>query len=154
MKKISFISLLFLICCLSLIACSTDNKVKTSLSKVDKEAITPKKENPNIAENIEIVKINKMIKFSEVVENSQIEITNPEDIKILEEAFRSAVKQDGSADMSDPEYKIDFGEDVYYLWITETSGTIMNLVDTHTIYALSEQSAQGVFELIERSYTD
>lgn len=154
MKKISFLSLLFLICCLSLIACSTDDKVSPSLSKVDEEAITHKKENPNLAENIEIVTINKMIKFSEVDDNSLIEITNPEDIKILEDAFRSAVKQDGSADMSDPEYKIDFGEDIYYLWITETAGTIMNLVDTHTIYTLSELSAQSVFELFERSYTD
>jgi hypothetical protein len=154
MKKISFLSLLFFISCLSLIACSTDNKVTPSLSKVDEEAINPNKENPNLAENIEIVTINKMMNFSEVDENSLIEITNPEDIKIIEEAFRSAVKQEGSVDMSDPEYKIDFGEDVYYLWIVETSGTIMNLIDTHTIYTLSEQSAQNVFELIERSYND
>jgi len=95
-----------------------------------------------------------MVSFSEVQEDSLMEITNPEDIKILVDAFRSAVKQDGSADMADPEYKIDFGEDVYYLWITETSGTTMNLIDTHTIYTLSEQSAQNVFEIVERSYND
>lgn len=137
MKNSSFISLLFLICCLSLIACSTDNKVT-----------------PSLAENIETLTIYKMVSFSEVEGDSLIEITNQEDIKILEDAFRIAVKQDGIADMSDPEYKIEFGEDVYYLWITETSGTIMNLVDTHTIYTLTELSAQSVFELIERSYNE
>ncbi|WP_417897688.1 hypothetical protein ABN702_15515 [Bacillus haimaensis] len=137
MKNSSFISLLFIICCLSLIACSTDNKVA-----------------PSLTENIETLTIYKMVSFSEVEGNSLMEITNPEDIKTLEEAFRSAVKQDGTADMSDPEYKIDFGEDVYYLWISESSGTIMNLVDTHTTYTLSEQSAQSVFELVERSYNE
>ncbi|MFE7064043.1 hypothetical protein ACFVAD_18075 [Sutcliffiella sp. NPDC057660] len=137
MKKIVFLILIFLISCLSLNACSTDNKAT-----------------PSLAENIEILTIYKMVSFSEVDEDSVMEITNPEDIKILEEAFRSAVKQDGSADMADPEYKIDFGEDVYYLWITETSGTIMNLIDTHTIYTLSEQSAQNVFEIVGRSYND
>lgn len=137
MKKISFLCLLFLISCLSLIACSTENKVT-----------------PSLGENIEKLTIYKMVSFSEVEGDSLIEITNPEDIKTLEEAFRSAVKQDGTADMSDPEYKIDFGEDVYYLWIAESSGTIMNLIDTHTTYTLPEQSAKSVFELVESSYNE
>ncbi|MGD6831104.1 hypothetical protein ACQCT5_03005 [Sutcliffiella halmapala] len=107
-----------------------------------------------VSKEIEIVTIRKMDGLSSNTPGSVIEITNSEDVKTLQESFSKAVKQPGTADMSDPEYKIDFGEDVYYLWLTEKSGTIMNLIDTHTIYTLSEQSAQGVFELFERSYTD
>lgn len=138
MKKISFLSFFFLMICLFLIGCEEDKKTKS----------------PILSENIEMATIYKMVSFSEVEEDSLIEITNPDDIKILEEAFRSAVKQDGSVDMSDPHYKINFGKDAYYLWIAETSGTIMNLIDTHTIYTLSDLSTQSVFELIDGSYND
>ena len=51
--------------------------------------------------------------------------------------------------MDDPQYKVELGEETYFLWIHEESGTIMNTKDTHTIYSLSDPSVKKVSELIQ-----
>lgn len=45
-------------------------------------------------------------------------------------------------------FKIEIGEETYFLWIDEKSGTIMNTEDTHTIYSLSNNSIKQVNELL------
>jgi len=41
---------------------------------------------------------------------------------------------------------------MYFLWISENYGTIMNIEDTHTIYTLPETSASEVYKAINHIY--
>ncbi|MBM7619692.1 hypothetical protein JOC95_001544 [Bacillus tianshenii] len=106
-----------------------------------------------VSSEIEKITIQKIDGLSNTPGSLKV-ITNSEDIRFIQESFSEAIMQPGIADMSHPEYKIDIGEEVYYLWIGGTSGTIMNVIDTNTIYTLSEQSAQRIYELIEKSNSD
>lgn len=89
---------------------------------------------------IEGINIYQMISFSEVKEDSLIEITNAEVINSIVKAFDSAIKQPGIVNMREPDYKVEIASDTYFLWISQGSGTIMNTKDTHTIYSLSEDA--------------
>ena len=74
-----------------------------------------------------------------------------EAIRTIEEAIKSAEKQPGIVDMADPHFKMELGEDTYFLWLTRsdgTIGTIMNAEDTHTIYSLSKKSTTQLKELL------
>lgn len=68
-------------------------------------------------------------------------ITDKSAINTIKNAIKGAIKQPGIVDMADPQYKINIGDEIYFLWLTRsdgTIGTIMNFKDTHTIYTLSE----------------
>lgn len=100
-------------------------------------------------EEIESITIHKMRNFSEVNEEWKYVITNEKEIDLFSTAFKSAKKEPGVVDMADPHYKVFLGEETFFLWITEDSGTIMNMVDTHTIYTLSVSNSTNIYELLE-----
>ncbi len=102
-------------------------------------------------EKIEAITVFKMDNFTEIVEDSSVIITATNEIEIIQKAFIQAVKQPGVVDMADPQYKLEWNEESYFLWINESSGTIMNTTETHTNYSLSERSAHEVYQLIENS---
>ncbi|MED4456341.1 hypothetical protein [Metabacillus fastidiosus] len=105
-------------------------------------------------ENIEKVNFYKTESFSEseAEKSSLIEITDTKTINNLRKAFNSAKKQPGIVDMVSPEYKVNIGEKSYLLWISEKSGTIMDVEDTHTIYSLSNESIKSINELITSKF--
>jgi hypothetical protein len=39
--------------------------------------------------------------------------------------------------MADSVYKVMIAENTYYLWLSDNSGTRMDLEDTHTIYTIT-----------------
>ncbi|MFS0862250.1 hypothetical protein [Fredinandcohnia sp. 179-A 10B2 NHS] len=119
MKKV--LTLLFLL--ISLIGCST--------------------------ETIESITIHKMKNFSEVNKEWEFVITDKNDIELFNTAFKSAKKLPGIVDMADPHYKVFLGEETYFLWISKDSGTIMNTVDTHTIYSLSKSNSIKIYGLLD-----
>lgn len=104
------------------------------------------------SEKIEKVTIYEMESFSVVKEETAVDLITKEEIEVFQGAFSNAVKQSGVADMVDPNFKVDLGEEIYFLWINDGSGTIMNTEDTHTIYSLSEKSAKEVYETIMINY--
>lgn len=132
---------------LLLVACSMEERKTAVVNKDIKEPVVYDDE-----EVIEQVVINEMESFSEVKGSSEKTLTNKEDIKIIQDAFLNANKEPGVADMSDPHYKLLVGDNSYYLWIHESSGTIMNRKDTHVIYSFSEEAAQGVYKLLDSIY--
>ena len=69
-------------------------------------------------------------------------------IEMIKLAVENAEKQPGIVNMANPEFRIEIGEETYFLWIDEKSGTIMNSEDTHTIYSLSENSIEQVNGLL------
>ena len=99
-------------------------------------------------DNVEKIEIVQMIGFSKVITYPSINITKTEEIEEFINAFNSAEKVPGIANTVDPDYQVIMGTENYYLWISDESGTIMNIEDTHTVYSLSESSAQKIFDLL------
>ena len=99
-------------------------------------------------DNLEKIEIVQMIGFSRVITYPSINITKTEEIEEFINAFNSAEKVPGIANTVDPDYQVIMGIENYYLWISDESGTIMNVEDTHTVYSLSESSAQKIFDLL------
>jgi len=94
----------------------------------------------SIESNSETVTATK-VKFLELKEANEIDI------------FTSAVshskKHPGSVNMTNPHYRFSIGEDDFFLWINEDSGTIMNRKETHTIYELSSSSVKEIYEFVK-----
>ncbi|SEO66795.1 hypothetical protein SAMN05518847_109186 [Paenibacillus sp. OV219] len=96
--------------------------------------------------------IYKMVSFQETKQDSLKVITDTTEISIIETAFKGASKNPGIADMADPEYKVELGNDTYFLWIREDAGTIEKINETSTTYSLSMKSAKEVYRLIMSYY--
>ncbi|HYK74248.1 MAG TPA: hypothetical protein VEV44_14225 [Pseudoneobacillus sp.] len=102
-------------------------------------------------EKIDKIQLYEMESFSNIRKDSMMIIKDKQDIIQIRNGIDSAKKQPGVVDMADPEYKIEVGKNTYYLWISENSGTIMNLEDTNTIYSLTKYSAKRVGEIIKKN---
>jgi hypothetical protein len=105
-------------------------------------------------DKVEKVTVYKMLSFSKIKPNSQITFTETKIVNEFVEAIDTASKELGSADMSDPHYKIELGEETFFLWLfinkqENTKGTLMNTNDTHTTYSLSERSAENIQDLLK-----
>ncbi|MFF2754443.1 hypothetical protein ACFVR1_11945 [Psychrobacillus sp. NPDC058041] len=99
-------------------------------------------------DNVKKIEIAQMIGFSEAITYPSMKITKTEEIEEFINAFNSAEKVPGIANTVNPDYQVIIGTENYYLWISDESGTIMNIKDTHTVYSLSESSAQKIFDLL------
>ncbi|WP_394188746.1 hypothetical protein [Paenisporosarcina quisquiliarum] len=100
------------------------------------------------SKNIEKIDVYEMESFSNIKKDSLTSFTDSKVVSNFVNAFENANKEQGIVDMADPEYKVEIGEESYYLWISEEQGTIMNVNDTHTIYTLSKSSAKTINELL------
>ena len=99
-------------------------------------------------ENIEKVNVYEMKSFSAIEEDSSTTFTDSKVVKDFIKAFNNAKREPGIVNMADPEYKVELGDESYFLWVSEEYGTIMNLNDTNTIYTLSKSSAKTIKELL------
>lgn len=84
----------------------------------------------------------------------QIVLTDKDTIKTIKKIIKGAIKQPGIVDMTDPQYKINLGDEIYLLWLTRsggTIGTIMNGEDTHTIYTLSESLTKELNDILHEN---
>jgi len=66
------------------------------------------------------VVLNKMVKFHEVLSNSEHIIKDKNVVKQFTYAVRFAKKQDGIVDMPQPDYQFTLGNKQYYLWTIKT----------------------------------
>jgi hypothetical protein len=98
--------------------------------------------------NIEKVDVYQMESFSNIKKNSLTSFSDSKVVDNFVKAFKNAKKDPGIVDMADPEYKVEFGKESYFLWVSEENGTIMNLNDTHTIYSLPKSSAKSINDLL------
>lgn len=79
-----------------------------------------------------------------------LELKELEEIDVIKKAVSDSKKEPGIVNMTNPQYRFSIGEETYFLWITEKSGTIMNTKDTHTIYTLSDSSVKEIFALVNK----
>ncbi|RJX37269.1 hypothetical protein D3P09_23220 [Paenibacillus pinisoli] len=85
-------------------------------------------------------------------EGSRKAVTDPEEIAMWHKAIKDAVPEPGIVNMAEPQYQVELGDSVHYLWISEDAGTVMNTGDTHTISTLAPKYAKAVHEAIQRHY--
>lgn len=75
-----------------------------------------------------------------------------DDQAIIEEVvtiINAAKKGSGSVDMPVPEYRVDLAKRSIFLWLSESSGTVMDNEDTETIYTISRKEAERLKEILE-----
>lgn len=77
-----------------------------------------------------------------------LELKETEEVDIFTRAVAYSMKEPGIVNMANPQYQFSIGEESYFLWITEDSGTIMSTKDTHTIYSLSNSSVEEIYEFV------
>ena len=76
-------------------------------------------------------------------------------LEVFQNLFRSAVKQEGIVDMSEPQFDLEVvykegNKKDYHLWLREKDqkSTLMNVEDTNTIYSISEEATNQLIDLI------
>jgi len=116
---------LFVVCSFILAGCSQEQESKLS-----------KAQNEGSSETVNTTKANSL------------ELIETEKIEVFTKAVTDSKKEPGIVNMTNPQYKFSIGEESYLLWIAEDSGTIMNTTDTHTIYTLSSNSVQEIYEFV------
>ncbi|MGD6830587.1 hypothetical protein ACQCT5_00400 [Sutcliffiella halmapala] len=97
----------------------------------------------NFPSDLKQVEVYEMASFSETVDESLNTFTNKNEIGVFTNAFETAKRESGTADMADPQYKVILGDNTYYMWLPEEAGNMygsfMDVTDTHTLYVLSRQ---------------
>ncbi|MBB4824836.1 hypothetical protein HNO89_002062 [Sporosarcina luteola] len=66
----------------------------------------------------------------------------------LKQAVERSVRLPGIMNMTDPNYKFKLDGETYFLWTSEESGAIMNILDTHTVYTIQQKDAEEVYRLL------
>ena len=97
---------------------------------------------------VEKVEVYEMASFSEAKSGTSRTFTEFKSVDAFVKAFARANKEPGIVDMIDPGYQVEFDGKSYFLWINEDHGTIMDTIDTHTIYTLSKKSVEKIYELL------
>ncbi len=98
--------------------------------------------------SVDQIDVYEMENFLDAKANSLISYTDPQDVDLFVNAFKTAKKEPGVVDMAEPDYRVEFGEESYFLWISPDQGAVMNEKDTHTIYSLKKKSAKKIYELV------
>lgn len=99
-------------------------------------------------QSAEKIVLYQMQSFGQVMENSRLEVTDEQTIELFAEAISRADKVSGIADVADPNFKVEFGEKEFYLWVSANHGSAMDEADTHTLYTLEEQHAEQLYSFL------
>lgn len=87
--------------------------------------------------------------------SKKVVLTDENEVNLIMNAINGAEKQLGVVNMAPAPYRINIGDDSYFLWIDpdESSiGTIMNSKDTNIIYTLSKSSTEKINEILIDSF--
>lgn len=100
------------------------------------------------------VVVNKMVKFYEVLPDSERVIKDKEAVKQFTYAVRFADKQPGQVDIAAPPFQFTLGNKQYYLWISEQFGlgTLMKLPNTGTVYRIGKSRTRNLLDILNKEY--
>jgi hypothetical protein len=112
-------------------------------------SVKSESEQKEVKKETEMVEVQRL---HQLENESTVTFADYTDISIFKEAVKTAVKEPGIANMSDPMYKVTVGKKSYFLWLINGHGTIMNTKDTHTIYSLLDQPTKALEQLFTKSY--
>lgn len=103
----------------------------------------------NNSTEIKEVKVYEMIDFDQEKENSLKTFNKSTEIKAFEEAFKKMKKQEGIVDIIEPEYKVEIGNNTYFMWLSEEVGMVMDNADTNTVYTLPKKTADSLKKMLK-----
>ena len=90
----------------------------------------------------------QMESFGQVKENTRYEVTDKQTIELFATAISRANKVSGVADVADPNFKVEFGEKEFYLWVSADHGSVMDEADTNTLYTLEQKDAEELYSFL------
>ncbi|WP_211654881.1 hypothetical protein [Planococcus alpniumensis] len=90
----------------------------------------------------------QMERFGEVKENTRTEVTDAQTIELFAGAISRADKLQGIADVVDPDFELEFGGKTFYLWVAKDQGSVMDELDTHTLYTLKAKDAEALYRYL------
>ncbi|RJE86158.1 hypothetical protein D3P07_18935 [Paenibacillus sp. 1011MAR3C5] len=99
-----------------------------------------------------MVSLYVMSSFSAAKEGTLRVVSDSEEIAMWHKAMSDSIQRQGIVNMADPHYKVDLGEQVYFLWIEEDRGTVMNVQDSHTIRTLTPKYAKAAYAALQSHY--
>ena len=99
-------------------------------------------------QSVDKIVLYQMESFGQVKENTNYEITDKQTIKLFVTAISRANKVSGIADVADPNFKVEFGEKEFYLWVSAGHGSVMDEADTHTLYTLEQKDAEQLYSFL------
>lgn len=95
------------------------------------------------------ITVYEMERFFEEKPDSAFEIHDQNIINEMVAIFNGARKQDGAVDMPDPEYRIDLAERSVFLWVDQQFATVMDTLETETIYSISKKGAERLSKILK-----
>ncbi|MDN4491923.1 hypothetical protein [Ureibacillus aquaedulcis] len=85
--------------------------------------------------------------------SEHLKLVKTEEKEIFKRAVNTSKKEPGVVNMVSPHYQFTLGEETYFLWITEESGTIMNIKDTTPfIYSQIVRQKKSMNLLIKNNF--
>ncbi|RLJ90702.1 hypothetical protein [Planococcus citreus] len=99
-------------------------------------------------QSVDKIVLYQMESFGQVKENTNYEITDKQTIKLFATAISRANKVSGIADVVDPNFKVEFGEKEFYMWVSANHGSVMDEADTHTLYTLEQKDAEQLYSFL------
>lgn len=137
MKKFFLYIVTMLLIPVFLVGCRSSSDGEISNAEISKVSISNSNEIGNINTD-----------FFMVYEDEEV-------LEVFQDIFRSAVKQEGIVDISEPDFDLEVtyeegNKGEYHLWLGEKdqNSTLMNSEDTHTIYSISEEATNQLINLI------
>ncbi|WML45435.1 hypothetical protein [Neobacillus sp. PS3-40] len=137
MKRKRYYIYLFIILLFGAVGCSNKSVTKSKQVSLGSQSV---------GETVEVQRLNQL------GNESAVTFADSKDIRILKEAVKTAVKEPGIANISNPIYKVTLGGDFYFLWLINGHGTVMNTKDTHTIYSLLDESTRAIEQLFAETF--
>lgn len=108
------------------------------------------------SKEVSTVKLSYFIDFHRIPENFIKTFDDEKDIKGIIDAINNSEELKGDVDIDGADYNLhlyfnDGTTKVFYLWIEESySGSIMEIENTHTLYKLSNNSAEKLREILKK----
>ncbi|TMW71199.1 hypothetical protein [Alteribacter natronophilus] len=107
------------------------------------------------ADDVDRIHVSEFERFGSIDGEDPLTITQEDELNIILTAINSSQRIDGSVDMAEGDYDFeiilhDESPHGFHFWLPaeNTTGTIMNVNDTETIYDLTEESSRELTELL------
>ena len=78
-----------------------------------------------------------------------ISFQDPTEVQLFTGAVETANQLEGIVNMANPDFYFFLENKLYGLWVSDKSGVIMNMEDTHTIYELTNESFKAINNYLE-----
>lgn len=98
-----------------------------------------------------IQEVSAEVKVDQIASQIFLEPKAESDVKLFQKAVKTANKVPGIVNMGSANYKFKLGDDLYFMWLSEESGSLMNAKDTHSLYAMTVGSSREIWKYVSEN---